>query len=57
MTGFAVVVFLPDEGKPICCDRHRCAKCGKTLRTNSWGKGICWKCGGPMERYESLMWD
>ena len=57
VTGFAVVIFITDDGRQIRCDRHRCSQCGKVLRANSWGKGICWKCGGRMERYESMMWD
>lgn len=57
VTGFPVVIFITDEGKEIKCDRHRCAKCGKTMRANSWGKGVCWRCGGKLSMYDSLMWD
>ena len=57
VTGFPVVIFFTDDGKEIKCDRHRCSHCGKTMRANSWGKGICWKCGGRMERYDSILWD
>ncbi len=57
LTDFAVVIFRTADGKGIRCDRHRCSQCGKVLRANSWGKGICWKCGGRMERFESMMWD
>ena len=57
VTGFPVVIFIADDDRRIRCDRHRCSKCGKVMRANSWGNGICWKCGGRMERIQSLMWD
>jgi len=57
VTNFPVVIFYAGDGRKIKCDRHRCSQCGKTLKANSWGKSICWKCGGRMERYHSMMWD
>ena len=57
ITSFTVVSFLADDGTEIRCDRHRCSQCGKVLRANSKGKGICWKCGGPMIASHRIFWD
>ncbi len=57
VTSFPVAIFFTDKREKIRCDRFRCPQCGKVLRANSWGKGICWKCGGPMNRDECILWD
>ncbi|MBE6518259.1 MAG: hypothetical protein E7Z70_01775 [Thermoplasmata archaeon] len=56
-TSFPVVVFFTDDGKEIRCDRHRCSKCGKVMRADSWGEPICWKCGGHVTIIPTMLWD